>query len=75
MIGLEHSGHGAMQTFTVVGDQPAADERYLVRALFRPLAEFTVSAARPLAGRRVLDVACGPGIVARVAASGGAVRP
>jgi SAM-dependent methyltransferase len=42
-------------------------ERYLVPVLFRPLAQAVLAAARPIRGRRLLDVACGTGIVARLA--------
>jgi SAM-dependent methyltransferase len=47
---------------------PNAYERYLVPVLFAPLAEALLAAAGPVSGRRVLDVACGTGIVARGAA-------
>jgi SAM-dependent methyltransferase len=54
-------------TFAVAGAGPSAYERHLVPALFRPLAQAMVAAAWPLWGRRVLDVACGTGVVARLA--------
>ncbi|SDK83310.1 class I SAM-dependent methyltransferase [Natronorubrum texcoconense] len=46
-----------------------AYERYLVPPLFAPWAERLLDAADPQAGDRLLDVACGTGIVARSAAS------
>jgi SAM-dependent methyltransferase len=42
--------------------------RHLVPAIFAPWAEELVSLAAPQPGERVLDVACGPGVVARQAA-------
>ncbi len=45
-----------------------AYERYLVPRLFAPGAEYLIELAAPRPGERVLDVACGTGIVARRAA-------
>ena len=45
-----------------------AYESYSVPALFGPLAELLVEAARPQAGDRLVDVACGTGVVLRTAA-------
>ena len=42
-------------------------ERYFVPAIGEPIARRLVDAARPASGERVLDVACGTGIVARLA--------
>jgi SAM-dependent methyltransferase len=64
---------GPVGYFAMAETGPAAYERYLVPAVFRPLAEATVPAAGSLTGRRVLDVACGTGIVARLASAQGAV--
>ena len=46
---------------------PENYERELVGPLFRPWAELTVDEVNPGPAERVLDVACGTGIVARVA--------
>ena len=46
-----------------------AYERYLVPLLFAPGAEFLIELASPEPGERVLDVACGTGIVARRASA------
>lgn len=43
-------------------------ERDMVPALFRPWAEELLAMSRPREGERVLDLACGTGIVARLAA-------
>jgi ubiquinone/menaquinone biosynthesis C-methylase UbiE len=45
-----------------------AYERYLVPLLFAPGAEYLIELVAPRTGERVLDVACGTGIVARRAA-------
>jgi ubiquinone/menaquinone biosynthesis C-methylase UbiE len=45
-----------------------AYERYFVPAIFAPWAENLLRRAAPQPGKRVLDVACGTGIVARLAA-------
>jgi SAM-dependent methyltransferase len=42
--------------------------RYLVPAILEPWAKDLVALAAPRPGERVLDVACGPGVVARLAA-------
>ena len=46
----------------------AAYERYLVPAIFAPAAEGILEALAPQPGERLLDVACGTGVVARQAA-------
>src|SRR5688500_6497077 len=46
---------------------PEMYESYLVSPLFRPWAEMTLDALELSEGDRVLDIACGTGIVARMA--------
>jgi ubiquinone/menaquinone biosynthesis C-methylase UbiE len=43
-------------------------ERHMVPAIFGPWAEDLLALATPLPGERVLDVACGTGVVARLVA-------
>ncbi|HEY7488723.1 MAG TPA: methyltransferase domain-containing protein [Streptosporangiaceae bacterium] len=54
--------------FQLDGQGPHAYERYLVPAFFDPCAEMLLDLAAVQPGERVLDVACGTGIVARRAA-------
>ena len=49
------------------GNIPEAYEKYLVPALFAPWAVKLITLAKLKPGERVLDVACGTGIVARLA--------
>jgi putative ABC transport system substrate-binding protein len=60
-----------------VGSVPENYERYLVPSIFDPWASDLVEVAAPQPGERVVDIACGTGIVARTAAqrvgSGGRV--
>ena len=47
---------------------PKGYDEFLVPRLFNPWAEALVRAMAPARGSRALDVACGPGTVARVLA-------
>jgi ubiquinone/menaquinone biosynthesis C-methylase UbiE len=51
------------------GDEPRRYEQFTVPRLFRPLAERFLEHLGFRTGERVLDVACGTGIVARLAAA------
>jgi ubiquinone/menaquinone biosynthesis C-methylase UbiE len=53
----------------VAGSAPEVYERELVPAVFGPWAPILVELAQPRPSERVLDVACGTGIVARIAAT------
>jgi ubiquinone/menaquinone biosynthesis C-methylase UbiE len=57
------------QRFQLEGEGPHAYERYLVPAFFAPCAEQLLALAPAAPGQRVLDVACGTGVVARLAAA------
>lgn len=55
-----------MSDATVTAPNPAeAYEQYMVPAMFGPWATILVSSASPQPGERVLDLACGTGVVAR----------
>lgn len=57
-----------MSQWQVAGNAPENYEGYLVPSIFGPWAIDLVSLAAPQAGDRVLDVACGTGVVARQSA-------
>jgi ubiquinone/menaquinone biosynthesis C-methylase UbiE len=52
----------------LIGNPAELSERYMVPAIFRPWGADLVTLAAPQPGERVLDVACGTGVVARLAA-------
>src|SRR5260370_16271357 len=53
----------------VAGSAPEVYQRELVPAVFGAWAPILVELAHPRPGERVVDVACGTGIVARIAAA------
>jgi SAM-dependent methyltransferase len=63
------SRQGARQeAWQLTGDAAELYERYVARHILGPWAPLLVDAARLAPGDRVLDVACGTGVVARAAA-------
>jgi ubiquinone/menaquinone biosynthesis C-methylase UbiE len=57
------------EQWQLAGSAPDVYERYLVPALFGPWAPVLIDAAALRPGDRVLDLACGTGVVARQAKS------
>ena len=53
----------------VAGSAPEVYERELVPAVFGLWAPILIDLAHPKPGERVIDIACGTGIVARIAAA------
>jgi ubiquinone/menaquinone biosynthesis C-methylase UbiE len=62
------SGHMATETFLISAEQAEAYEERFVPALFRQWVEPVLETAEIGPGDRMLDVACGTGVVARAAA-------
>jgi ubiquinone/menaquinone biosynthesis C-methylase UbiE len=60
---------GQQGQWQVAGSAPEVYQRELVPAVFGPWAPIVVELAHPRPGERVVDIACGTGIVARVAAA------
>jgi ubiquinone/menaquinone biosynthesis C-methylase UbiE len=60
---------GQQGQWQVAGSAPEVYQRDLVPAVFGPWAPVVVELAHPRPGERVVDIACGTGIVARVAAA------
>jgi ubiquinone/menaquinone biosynthesis C-methylase UbiE len=65
---MAKSGDMANETFQISAEQAEAYEERFVPALFRQWVEPVLQAAAIEAGDRMLDVACGTGVVARAAA-------
>jgi SAM-dependent methyltransferase len=60
---------GQRGQWQVTGSAPEVYERELVPAVFGPWAPILIDLAQPKVGERVVDIACGTGIVTRVSAA------
>jgi ubiquinone/menaquinone biosynthesis C-methylase UbiE len=67
--GSDSGPQADLSSWQVEGDAAASYERLLVPALFDGLAANVVESANLAPGARVLDVACGTGVVSRAAAT------
>lgn len=65
---LWHHLMGQQGQWQVAGSAPEVYERELVPAVFGPWAPILIDLAQPKPGERIIDIACGTGIVARLAA-------
>jgi ubiquinone/menaquinone biosynthesis C-methylase UbiE len=59
---------GQQSQWQVAGSAPEVYERELVPAVFGPWAPILIDLAQPKLGERVVDIACGTGVIARTAA-------
>src|SRR5262245_15790092 len=57
------------EQWQVAGSAPEVYERDLVPAVFGPWAPILIDLAHPKPGDRVIDIACGTGVVARLVAA------
>ena len=62
-VGARNMTQRALREWQLVGDMAENYEQYFVPAIFRPWATDLLDLTAPQQGERVLDVACGTGIV------------
>lgn len=65
---MDSSPSGLDQSFHVPNDPAEAYQAYMVPTMFQPWSEELLGRIAPQPGERVLDIACGTGVVARGAA-------